>query len=73
MRLDDPQLRGMDAGENALNACRIKPIHMLEQTRKHRPIVSQHRIVAVLEQVRLFDLDLFAKILPPLIPPPITQ
>ena len=50
----------MDVGKYVLNARRLQPIQVLEQARKHRAIVGQHRIVAVLKQRRLFDLDLLA-------------
>src|ERR1700752_1320715 len=60
-QLDEPQLGWADTGENALKACHIKPLHMLEEPCKHRAVVRQHRIITVLEQVRLFDLDQLAQ------------
>src|SRR6266478_2392091 len=51
----------MDTCENTLNARGIKPVHALEKACKHRTIVCQNRVVAVLEQTGLIDLDLFAE------------
>src|ERR1700722_405135 len=51
----------MDAGENTLNARLFQPEHTLEQAGKHRTIIGQNRIVAVLKKVGLIDLDLFAE------------
>src|ERR1700722_3257938 len=51
----------MDVGKYPLNARRLQPIQVLEQTCKHCAIIGQHRIVAVLKQRRLLDLDLLAR------------
>src|SRR6516165_7842132 len=59
--LDDAQFHRMHSGEDALSACSIKPVHALQQPREHRPIVGQDRVVAVLEEVGLVDLDLGPK------------
>src|SRR5579863_5077267 len=50
----------MHAGEDALNAGRLQAKLVLEQSGKHGAIIRQHRIVAVLKQRRLLDLDLLA-------------
>jgi hypothetical protein len=36
-----------------LQTGRIQSVHPLEQTAEQRPVIGQHRIVPVLEQVRL--------------------
>src|SRR5579872_1587202 len=50
----------MHAGEDALNAGRLQSKLVLEQSGKHGAIIRKHRIVAVLKQRRLLDLDLLA-------------
>src|SRR5579863_7689337 len=50
----------MHASEDPLNAGRLQSELMLQQTSKHRAIIGQHWIVAILEQRRLLDLDLVA-------------
>src|ERR1700722_1558011 len=50
----------MDVGKYPLNARRLQSVQVLEQTRKHGAVIGQHRIVAVLKQRCLLDLDLFA-------------
>src|ERR1700724_2034048 len=55
------QFRRMNAGKNPLHACGFQPEHALEQACEHRPVVGQNRIVAVLKQACLLDLDLFAE------------
>ncbi len=37
-----------------------RPLHAIEEAGEHGAIVGQNRIIAVLEQARLLDLDLFA-------------
>jgi hypothetical protein len=58
---DQPQFRRANAGEDSLHARGVEPEHMLEQACEHRAVVGEHGIVAVLEQARLLDLDLFAE------------
>src|ERR1700730_8621990 len=58
--LNQSQFRRMNAGKNPLHACGFQPEHALEQACEHRPVVGQNRIVAVLKQACLLDLDLFA-------------
>src|SRR5579862_2909826 len=58
--LDQSEFHRMHAGEDPLNVCRLQPVEVLEQTCKHRAIVGQYRIVAILKQRRLLDLDLLA-------------
>src|SRR5579863_2991168 len=60
-KLRQAKVGGMDVGKDPLNTRWLQPIQVLEQTRKHRAIIGQHRIVAVLKQRRLFDLDLLAR------------
>src|SRR6202165_6087692 len=59
--LNQSQFRRMNAGKNPLHACGFQPEHALEQACEHRPVVGQNRIVAVLKQACLLDLDLFAE------------
>src|SRR5579883_2072245 len=58
--LDQPELCWSDAREYALDAGGIQPVHPVEEAGEHGAIIGQHRIVAVLEQRRLLDLDLLA-------------
>src|SRR5579883_384638 len=58
--LDQPQLHRFDAWEYALDAPRIEAIHAVEKAREHGAIIGQDRVVAILEQGRLLDLDLLA-------------
>src|ERR1700761_2929958 len=50
----------MHPGKDPLQARRLEPELMLQQAGEHRAIIGQHRIVAILEQCRLLDLDLLA-------------
>src|SRR6185437_16881345 len=51
----------MNAREDSLDSGSVEPVHAPEQAGEHRAIVGQNRIVAVLEQGRLLNLDLFAE------------
>src|ERR1700692_2473172 len=50
----------MHARENTLYAGCLQPEHALEQSAKHRAVVGQNRIIAILKKIGLIDLDLFA-------------
>src|SRR5579872_7287234 len=58
--LDEPQLGRFDAGEDALDAARVEPIHAVEEAGEHGPIIGQHGVIPILEQARLLDLNLLA-------------
>src|SRR5882757_9372367 len=58
---NNPQINRTHRRENPLEARRLQAIHALKQTGKEAAIVGHHRIVAVLEQFWLFDLDLLAE------------
>src|ERR1700730_6158172 len=60
VELRQTQVSRTDVGKDPLNARGRQSVQVLEQTRKHGAIIGQHRIVAVLKQRRLLDLDLFA-------------
>src|ERR1700692_2213544 len=51
----------MGAGENPLNAGCFQPQHALEQAFEHSAVVRQNRVIPVLKEICLIDLDLFAK------------
>src|ERR1700744_1937699 len=59
-RLHKCEFDRMRAGEDALHICGVQPIHALEQSGKHRAVIGQYGIVAVLEQMGLINLDLLA-------------
>src|ERR1700761_6253985 len=59
--LNQPQLRRMDAGKDALHRRAIEPVHASKKTGEHGPIVGQDRVIAVLEQGCLIYLDLLTK------------
>src|SRR6201999_4226231 len=59
-RLHQPEFGRMHPCKDPLNARRLKPELMLQEAGEHRAVIGQHWIVAVLEQRRLLDLDLFA-------------
>src|ERR1700736_4886994 len=61
IRLYQAQFRRMHACKDALDARGIEPVHALEKPCEHRAIVGQNRVIPVLKQVRLIDLDLFAE------------
>src|ERR1700676_5116635 len=60
-RLNQTQFRRMHARENPLNARGFQSEHTLEQACEHRAVVGQNRIIPVLKEICLIDLDLFAK------------
>src|SRR5260221_3171522 len=51
----------MNLSKYPLNARGLQPEHMLEQPCEHRALIGDHGIIAVLEQIRVVDLDLFAE------------
>src|SRR5579872_4543529 len=59
-RLDQSELCRMDAVEDTLDGSCVEPVHPSKQAGEHRAIICQNRVVAILEQGRLIDLDLFA-------------
>src|SRR5271154_7066353 len=61
VELRQTQVSRTDVGKDPLNARGRQSVQVLEQTCKHSAIIGQHRIVAVLKQRRLLDLDLFAR------------
>src|SRR5438552_1594254 len=58
--LNQSQVRRVNACEDALKAGGLQSEHPLEQPCEHRARVRQHRIIPILKQIGLVDLDLFA-------------
>ncbi len=59
--LHDPQIRRLHGGEYPLDARRFQPVHALKKSGEEAAIIRHHRIVAVLKQLGLLDLDLLAE------------
>src|ERR1700680_3313579 len=58
--LDQSELHWTDACENPLNTCCLQAEYPLEQACKHRPVVSQNRVITILKKRGLLDFDLLA-------------
>src|ERR1700676_2017736 len=58
--LDQSELHWTDACENPLNTVCLQAEYPLEQACKHRPVVSQNRVITILKKRGLLDFDLLA-------------
>src|SRR6516165_9270108 len=58
--LNQPEIGWPGVAEYLLHALRREAVHLLRKAGEQRAIIGEHRIVAVLEQGRLLDLDLLA-------------